>query len=147
VNFKQRNQSKTYYINIQSAKARDSNNHDLQILISPNEILTSEVPSAFALSQNYPNPFNPSTVIEYQLPGLRTQYIVSLKVYDFLGREVAILLNKQQEAGYYRVEWNGKNIQQQTVSSGIYFYQICAVDPSSTSGNCFVNVRKMLLLK
>ncbi|MGD0038289.1 MAG: hypothetical protein ABSC53_13470 [Bacteroidota bacterium] len=147
VNFKQRNQSKTYYINIQSAKARDSNNHDLQILISPNEILTSEVPSAFALSQNYPNPFNPSTVIEYQLPGLRTQYIVSLKVYDFLGREVAILLNKQQEAGYYRVEWNGKNIQQQPVSSGIYFYQICAVDPSSTSGNCFVNVRKMLLLK
>jgi hypothetical protein len=142
--FKQRNQSKNYNIGIQSVKARDGNNQNIPILINSMEIQTTDVPTAFALSQNYPNPFNPTTVISYQLSEISK---VSLRIYDVLGREVANLVNEQQDAGYYRVEWNGKNTQQQPVSSGIYFYQMCAIDPSSNSGHSFVNVKKMLLLK
>jgi hypothetical protein len=142
--FKRRTIAKNYNINIQTAKARDNNNHDIQILIGSKEMLMSDVPTTFALAQNYPNPFNPSTVISYELSAVS---YVKLNVYDILGREVATLVSEQQDAGYYRVEWNGKNTQQQSVSSGIYFYQIRAVDPASTSGRSFVNIKKMLLLK
>jgi hypothetical protein len=144
VSFKQHAISKKYDINIQYVKARDNNNHDIQVLIGPKEILRSDVPAKFTLAQNYPNPFNPSTVISYELS---TASYVKLKVYNILGREVATLVNKQQDAGDYRVEWNGKNIDQQPVSSGIYFYRIQAVDPASTSGSGFVSIKKMLLLK
>lgn len=88
-------------------------------------------PSEFSLSQNYPNPFNPETVISYQLP---VNSKVSLKVYDILGNEVAILVNEEKPAGKYQVNFNGKNL-----SSGIYFYKI--------TSERFTAVRKMLLIK
>ncbi|MCL4279869.1 MAG: T9SS type A sorting domain-containing protein, partial [Ignavibacteriaceae bacterium] len=86
---------------------------------------------AYSLSQNYPNPFNPTTTISYSIksPGL-----VSLKVYDILGTEVASLVNENQEAGNYSVEFNAYNL-----TSGIYFYTL-------TSGN-FVETKKLILLK
>lgn len=89
------------------------------------------VPTEYTLSQNYPNPFNPTTVISYQLP---IAGFVSLKVYDVLGREVATLVNKEQNAGNYKVEFNANNL-----SSGIYFYRMEAGD--------FVSVQKMILMK
>ena len=144
LNFRRRSISKNYNINIQSVKARDDNNGEIQILFDSNEIPRSDVPAAFSLTQNYPNPFNPSTTISYELPA--SSY-VKLNIYDIIGREVAALVNNQQDAGYYRVEWNGKNTQQQPVSSGIYFCMIRAVDPASASGRGFVSIRKMLLLK
>jgi hypothetical protein len=142
--FKRRNQSKNYDIGIQSVKARDGNNQNIPILINSSEIQTTDVPTTFALSQNYPNPFNPTTQIEYQLP---QQVYIEISIYNILGEKVATLVSEQQDAGFYRVEWNGKNTQQQPVSSGIYFYQMRAIDPSSTSSHNFVNVKKMLLLK
>ncbi len=85
----------------------------------------------FYLSQNYPNPFNPSTSIEYSIPS--NEY-VSLKVYDILGREIAVLVNQHMNAGNYSVNFNASNL-----SSGIYFYTL-------TSGNQNLT-RKMLLLR
>jgi len=89
------------------------------------------VPTQYSLEQNYPNPFNPSTTLKYEIP--KESYI-TLKVYDILGREVATLVNKQQKAGYYEIDWNAVNN-----SSGIYFYKIQAGD--------FLETKKMILMK
>jgi hypothetical protein len=94
-------------------------------------------PKDFSLSQNYPNPFNPSTRIEYSVSGTA---MVSLKVYDVLGREVAILFDGVRQQGKYSVTWNGTNSAGQPAGSGIYFYRL-------KSSNGFVSTKKMLLLK
>jgi hypothetical protein len=98
----------------------------------------------FSLSQNYPNPFNPNTKIKYTIPippvssplvkGRTKEGFVTLKVYDILGREVATLVNEEEPAGEYEIEFNAT-----ILPSGIYFYQIKA-------GN-FVETKKMVLLK
>ena len=89
------------------------------------------VPFEFALAQNYPNPFNPSTKIKFQIADLG---LVSLKVYDILGKEVMTLVNEQKPAGFYEVEFDASFL-----TSGIYFYQL-------KSGN-LVQTKKMVLLK
>ena len=97
----------------------------------------TNVLSEFSLSQNYPNPFNPMTVISYQLPasgGEAVSSFISLRVYDVLGNEVAILVNEKQNAGSYEVEWNAGNF-----TSGIYFYKL-------TTGD-FAETKKMTLIK
>ncbi len=91
----------------------------------------NNIPSEFALGQNYPNPFNPSTKISYQLP--RSGF-VNLKIYNVLGKEVAILVNEEKPAGKYEVDFNAGNL-----STGVYFYKL-------TSNN-FTQVNKMLLVK
>jgi len=88
-------------------------------------------PVQFSLKQNYPNPFNPVTTISYSLP---EKAQVRLIVFDVLGREVATLVNKQQESGVYNVKFDASNL-----NSGIYFYQLKA-------GN-FSEVKKLSLLK
>lgn len=70
----------------------------------------------FQLNNNYPNPFNPSTTISYQIS---EQNHVKLSVYDILGNEVAVLVNKEQAAGEYQIPFSGAEL-----SSGVYFYQI-----------------------
>lgn len=97
----------------------------------------------YKLYQNYPNPFNPVTKIKYTIPSVETRHasslqIVTLKIYDILGREIASLVNKEirqgRTAGEYEVEFNGSNL-----PSGIYFYQLKAGQYSET--------KKMILLK
>ncbi len=95
-----------------------------------------ELPSAYALSQNSPNPFNPATQIAYELPEAAE---VRLVVYNALGQEVRALVQGRQEAGYYRVTWDGKDAAGRQVSSGLYFYRLM--------GSGFAETRKMLLLK
>ncbi len=85
----------------------------------------------FNVSQNYPNPFNPSTKIRFTLP--RTQK-TSLMVYDVLGKEIQVLINKEINAGVYEVDFNGSSL-----PSGIYIYRLI-------SGK-YSQIRKMLLLK
>ncbi|MFA6980194.1 MAG: M1 family aminopeptidase [Ignavibacteriaceae bacterium] len=85
----------------------------------------------FELFQNYPNPFNPETVIRYQLP---TKSFVSLKIFDVLGKEIAVLVNQENEPGLHQVKFDGS-----LLSSGLYFYVL-------KSGN-FSNSKKLLLLK
>jgi len=96
------------------------------------------IPEVYELSQNYPNPFNPSTTIKYQIPSnvKGETRNVKLIVYDVLGREVTTLVNQQQKAGYYEVQFTSNNVQ---LTSGVYFYKILAGD--------FVETKKMLLLR
>ena len=94
------------------------------------------IPSTTRLVQNYPNPFNPATQIAYELPEAGE---VRLTIYNALGQEVRVLAQGRQEAGYYRVTWDGKDAAGRQVSSGLYFYRL-------TSGS-FAETRKMLLLK
>jgi hypothetical protein len=96
----------------------------------------SYIPIEYSLSQNYPNPFNPVTQIRYTLPQLAN---VQLKIYDILGREVKTLINSEQPAGAYRVEWNGTNNYGTQVSSGMYIYRMVA--------GKFVQTKKMMFLK
>ncbi len=91
---------------------------------------TGSVATSFSLSQNYPNPFNPSTTITYSLP--KTAF-ASLKIFNTLGQEIALLVNEWEEAGYYPVIWNAN------VRSGIYFYRLQAGE--------FVETKKMIVLK
>lgn len=91
----------------------------------------SEIPITYELSNNFPNPFNPSTTIRYQIP---QDGIVTLKIYDILGSEVATLVNEQKVAGRYEVNFNSS-----VLASGVYIYKI-------QSGS-FINSKKMILLK
>jgi hypothetical protein len=89
------------------------------------------LPTKFQLEQNYPNPFNPVTIIKYQLPN---KSLVTLKVFDILGKEVEILVNEEKDAGYYQLSFNASSL-----SSGIYFYTL------QTGSN--IVTKKMILLK
>lgn len=89
------------------------------------------VPSNFNLKQNYPNPFNPATVINFDLP---KSGLVTLKIYDINGKEVANLVNSNLAAGSYKVDFNASHL-----TSGIYFYRI--------SAGSFTDSKKMMLIK
>ena len=95
------------------------------------EVTVNNIPDEYALLQNYPNPFNPTTTISYQIP--KGSY-VSLKVYDLIGNEVADLVELNQEAGTYKVQFNAQNL-----PSGVYFYRLQA--------GKFVSVKKLILMK
>jgi hypothetical protein len=95
------------------------------------------IPQDYALHQNYPNPFNPTTDIQFDLPKSAT---VTLAVYNILGQEVAVLVNKQfMDAGYKSFTFDASSI-----PSGAYLYRIFAQE---ANGNAFVNVKKMILAK
>ena len=89
------------------------------------------IPMNYALGQNYPNPFNPSTKFEFTLP---KDEFVSIKVYDLLGKESAVLVSKDMKKGSYESDFNASYL-----SSGVYFYKMTAGD--------FTDVKKMILLK
>ena len=89
------------------------------------------VPNAFTLEQNYPNPFNPSTKISYTIP---QSGVVTMEVFDVLGRKVADLVNEVQTAGQHFITFNGEQL-----SSGVYLYRLQASD--------LVMCKKMMLLK
>ena len=79
------------------------------------------IPDAFFLSQNYPNPFNSSTEIQVELP---EDTRVRLKIYDVRGREIATLMDGDQEAGIHTLEWAGTDRYGWPVPSGVYLYRI-----------------------
>jgi hypothetical protein len=90
-----------------------------------------EIPTEYSISQNYPNPFNPTTKIKFALPKSELTKII---IYDFLGREIRILINKKVEAGYHEINFDSHNL-----SSGVYFYRIQSGD--------FIQSKKMILMK
>ena len=87
--------------------------------------------ATFSLSQNYPNPFNPATMIKYTLP---SEEFVTLKIFDVLGREAALLVNEKQGTGEHIISFNASHL-----PSGIYFYTI--------SAGTYTETRKMILAK
>ena len=89
------------------------------------------IPDKFGVSQNYPNPFNPSTVITYQLP---VSSVVTLKVYDVLGKEIQTLVNKRMSAGFHSATFVASSL-----PSGIYFYRMQA--------GKFTETRKLMVIK
>ena len=97
---------------------------------------TPQVPIEFTLSQNYPNPFNPSTTISFDLP---KESKVEISVYNIKGQKVKTMMNDILPAGNHSVVWNGKNDNNKSVSSGIYFYRITAGD--------FTDTKKCVILK
>lgn len=95
------------------------------------QIKPIEYPLAYALFQNYPNPFNPITTINYSVPKAG---LVTIKVYDVLGRDVKTLVNEEKPNGNYKIDFNGSKF-----TSGIYFYRMQA--------GSFVETKKLILLK
>jgi hypothetical protein len=105
-------------------------------LTSYNSVVTSidpniNTPERYSLSQNYPNPFNPSTSIAYAIP---VKELVRIKIFDMLGKEIAVLVNEVKQAGSYAVNFDASGL-----SSGIYYYRL-------ESGS-FTETRKMILVK
>jgi hypothetical protein len=111
-----------------TAKNGQSWTKEIKINIAP--------PATYELLQNYPNPFNPTTAINYQLSATSK---VNLRVYDMLGREVANLVNEQQELGIHQTNFDAHRY-----ASGIYIYQLVATDEQN---NQHVFRKKMILLK
>lgn len=97
-------------------------------------------PAAFELMQNYPNPFNPVTKIKFTVPiaGNSESSIVKLKVYDFLGKEVAVLVNEYKAPGIYEIAFDAQSIGAK-LASGVYFYSLRA--------GYYYSVKKMILLQ
>jgi hypothetical protein len=96
-------------------------------------------PVEFKIEQNFPNPFNLSTIIRYYVPETS---IISIKVYDLTGREIAILINEEKQPGGYSIPFNGNGL-----ASGVYYYRIEGIKNNGTMGRNFTETKKMILLK
>ncbi len=114
------------------------------------QIEHTSIPLNFELSQNYPNPFNPVTTIRFSIPTSPDTpllskergrgEVVTLKVYDMLGREVATIINEEKQPGTYEVEFSaGSSGNASGLSSGIYFYRLAT--------GSFIETKKMILLR
>jgi len=99
--------------------------------IEDDETEELQIPTEFELAQNYPNPFNPATTIQYSI---KERSSVGLVLYDILGRQVVVLVNEEQDAGYYKVNFNAGSL-----ASGIYLYRL--------QTGSFIETKKMVLLK
>ena len=138
--------------------------------IVTNVIDGQRIISSFKLEQNYPNPFNPSTKIRFVIPNevrnlkdfssqapRNDNSLVSLKVYDVLGNEIATLINEELSAGEYEVEFTVGQDSSPDIASGIYFYQLRIQGPetrlergspsAASSGQGIIQTKKMVLLK
>jgi hypothetical protein len=103
----------------------------LLTVVSPNS-----VPKVTALHQNFPNPFHHSTIFHYQLSSPAQ---AKLHIYDLSGRLIRVLVNAEQDTGYYTVEWDGRDNNGQRLISGIYFTRFVVGD--------FTSTRKLVLLR
>ena len=113
---------------------------DSPVVVETNALSLDEnltIPTQFALHQNYPNPFNPSTKISFDIP--EGSELVSLNIYNILGKKVSTLLNNVVNPGKHKIEWNAKDNEGNPVASGIYFYEL--------SSSSFTARKKMLLIR
>ncbi|RMH69902.1 MAG: T9SS C-terminal target domain-containing protein, partial [Gemmatimonadetes bacterium] len=109
-------------VNAVNADFQSLNLQSYRLQGNAGEPLKPAIPQQYGLAQNYPNPFNPVTTIRYQLP---QNDVVTLHVYDIAGRLVRRLLEREvQEAGYYRLQWDGTDDRHRPLSSGMYIYRL-----------------------
>jgi hypothetical protein len=95
-----------------------------------------EVPDSYKLFQNFPNPFNPSTMIKFQI---KESGFTTLKVFDILGKEVAVLVNEKLKEGTYEIQFSVNQYTNINLSSGIYFYKLVT--------ESFSDTKRMIILK
>jgi len=136
LSFAQNSKDQNYSSSVSAADALSEANDTLQaaidgLVITDVEDRNDNNLKVFMLSQNYPNPFNPSTLIKYSIP---QNSFISLKVFNLLGQEVAVLSEGYQQVGNYSVSFDGTEL-----STGVYLYQLEAND--------FLETKKLLLLK
>jgi hypothetical protein len=124
------------FVNVVANTSGSGNNFTPSLILAVEEDVDHAIPEEYMLAQNYPNPFNPSTAIRFALP--RAGF-ASLKIYNIVGQEVANLLTSSLPAGAFRATWDGKDMNGETVASGVYLYRLQVGD--------YVETRKMLLLK
>ncbi len=138
------------YYNLRSEDVTNASDHlpsvadfSLGKTVNIEDLGINIIPNKFLLAQNYPNPFNPSTIIKYEIPDQTPNDImrVQIKVFDILGRQVAVLENSLQSAGSYEVQFNAKDLH-----SGVYFYCL-RVGGSSQKSISFDETKMMMLLK
>jgi hypothetical protein len=108
----------------------------IQSCIFVSNVEINQLPIAFNLYNNFPNPFNPVTSLRYELP---EDALVNITIYDMIGRQVKILVNSSQTAGYMTIQWDATNDRNEPVSAGIYLYTIQVGDYTQT--------KKMVLLR
>jgi len=115
--------------------------YDTSFVTSVNQKLNSNQSLVYDISQNYPNPFNPTTTIKYSIP---KRSLVTIKVYNSLGKEITTLVNEEKPAGNYSVEFSteggytsGRNASK--LASGVYYYRMQA--------GSFAATKKLILLK
>jgi hypothetical protein len=133
-------------LSLQNASANNASGQSIEMALQSSQIvvMTTAVASGddariitdYRLYQNHPNPFNPSTLIRYEIP---KSGHVTVKVYNFVGKEVRTLMNEAQPAGAYQISWDGRDEHGRQVPSGIYFYHF--------SASSFVETRKMVLVR
>jgi hypothetical protein len=121
-----------------------SNSSAVPERLVPLQVFNVDLPLRYELRQNYPNPFNPTTTIEFQLTD---PAVVTLKVYNIVGQEIATLIdNQMMEDGEQQVQFDASNF-----ASGVYFYRIVAEQPANVDdgipSNYFTKTLKMLLIK
>ncbi|MCH9028554.1 MAG: T9SS type A sorting domain-containing protein, partial [Bacteroidetes bacterium] len=128
----QGNDYKIKILSVVTAEVYDQSDSNFTITsrIDVNDIL-SGIPTTYELFQNFPNPFNPSTTIYYALP---KEGSVELKIYDILGNEIMTFSEKEQSAGYHKIEFDAARY-----NSGVYIYRLQA--------GIFVETKKMILLR
>jgi hypothetical protein len=129
-------QASVRIVNASDAAILDESDGPFSIQPATSVIELGGIPTTYELVQNYPNPFNPTTQITYGLP--HDGHVV-LTVYNALGQEVVRLLDQNQPAGRYSVQFAAKDNTGATLSSGIYYYSLRAGE--------FVEIKKMLLMK
>ncbi|MEK9137922.1 MAG: M1 family aminopeptidase, partial [Bacteroidota bacterium] len=103
-------------------------------ILHDDESNSSSLPTRFVLEQNYPNPFNTTTRIKFSIPPVGTRQAVSLRVYNILGQEVAVLVNEKLDPGIYETAFDASGL-----ASGVYFYRLHAGD--------FLETKKFILLR
>ena len=132
--------TQTYTGVVYASNGVDTDSVVFEITVVPSDQTSigesTQLPMKFALHQNYPNPFNPITQIKYDLP---EDAMVSITIYDIMGRSIRSLVNSQQTAGYKTVQWDATNDKNRPVSAGLYLYTIQAGE--------FRQTKKMVLLK
>jgi Leucine-rich repeat (LRR) protein len=136
INSSQVEDSGTYICEITNSVATELTLYSMPIILTVGNPVglnetDNEVPTSYQLENNYPNPFNNSTVIKFSIP---KDELVSLKVYNVIGEEIAALVYKEKHAGNYEINWYADNL-----PSGVYFYQLKA--------SSFIETKKMILLK
>ena len=122
----------SYYNGVHQSEYSDV----LSVTLEWMDVDVDQLPTVYALHQNYPNPFNPTTQIKYDLP---EDALVSITIYDIMGRSIRSLVKSRQTAGYRSVQWNATNNLGEPVSAGMYIYMIQAGE--------FRQNKKMVLLK